>query len=88
MFFCCQFGVRGVRLLTCPGRRMGAGDWEGSDAFVVYSEGCQGVENRRSVIEIVQLSFRTKAITLAFNPGQCLRPQANQPTVAQRSTNA
>lgn len=80
--------VRGVRLLTCRCRRMGAREWEGTNAFVVYSEGCQGVEHGRSIIEIVQLSFRTKAITLAFKPGQCLRPQANQPTVAQRSTKA
>jgi hypothetical protein len=91
-----EFAVRcdkdGVCLLTCECRRVGVGDGEGSVTFVVYATGCQGVRERRvlwtSTSKLFQLSFRTKAITLAFKPGQCLRPQANHPTVAQKSTKA
>jgi hypothetical protein len=84
--------MMGFILLTCENRRVGVGDGEGTDAFVVYSTGYQGVDDGRSTItyscEQLQLSFLTKAITLAFKPGQCFRPQANQPIVAQRITKA
>lgn len=43
---------RGVCLLTCWYRRVGVGDGEGSNAFVVYFTGCQGVRKMR-LLEIL-----------------------------------
>jgi hypothetical protein len=46
--------LRILGLLTCWHRRVGAGDGEGSNAFVIYSTGCQGVDFGRPTMFIMR----------------------------------
>ena len=51
----CEFEEIG--LLTCGFRGVGVRDGEGSDAFVVYAQGCQGVDHSQEFIISISASF-------------------------------